>query len=239
MRIPASLPHPGLVEQLEEQVVLPLAGDAQVPRGDADGREPALAQHPLGGGVVQQGAGLQPVQAGLAERPPGHRGDRGGGDPAAGDVPGDPVAEVAGEEGPVDDVVHADPPDRPAVQEDPPGQDAAEPVQVQQPGGVLALELLGPVLVRTRGVPRREVVAVGREQGGEDGDVVLADEADGDVLAHGSAAGCGSWWGRRGCDGAAGSVATAGAGRVTSSCGRTCSPKASRKGSCSLPTWWR
>ena len=51
-------------------MILPVTGNSQVSRRYADLREPVALEHALRCGVVQQGAGLNPVQA---QFPEGHR----------------------------------------------------------------------------------------------------------------------------------------------------------------------
>ena len=48
-------------------MILPLAGDAQVPRRDPEPDEPVALQHPLRPDVVRQRPGLHAVQAELPE----------------------------------------------------------------------------------------------------------------------------------------------------------------------------
>src|SRR5690606_29738142 len=94
-----------LVEDLVEDVVLPLAGDLEVLRGDAVGGEAVLLQHALRGGVVQQRLRLQAVQAQLGEGDLLGLGDGAGGQAAAVAVGGDPVAEGGGLQGAAGDAV--------------------------------------------------------------------------------------------------------------------------------------
>ena len=60
-------------DALEEHVVAPGAGDAEVARGDAERREAVAVEHDLGADVVQQRGGLDAVQVELAEGQPADR----------------------------------------------------------------------------------------------------------------------------------------------------------------------
>ena len=60
-----------LSQFLEQDVVLPLAGDLQVFRGEPEALETVALQDSLGGGVVHERSGLDAVQAQLGE---GHLG---------------------------------------------------------------------------------------------------------------------------------------------------------------------
>src|ERR1700749_2525145 len=74
---------PGRVEQVVQDVVLPLAGDSQVCRGDGERVESLAAEDALRPGVVQQGLGLQAVQIELLEREVDGLGHGGGGQAAS------------------------------------------------------------------------------------------------------------------------------------------------------------
>ena len=92
-------------EPLEQHVVLPLAGDAQVLGRDADPGEAVALQNPLRGQVVDQGAGFEPMQLGLAERPVTHLRHRLGRDAAPVVRLGDEIADGRALEHAAHDVV--------------------------------------------------------------------------------------------------------------------------------------
>src|SRR5438132_4910022 len=95
-------------DALEQQVVAPLAGDLQVPPGEADAREPVLLEHALRADVVDERPGLEPVQAELVEGVADELADRARREPASVARLGDPVADVPTAERAVGDVRERD-----------------------------------------------------------------------------------------------------------------------------------
>lgn len=77
-------------------MILPSAGDLQVFRGHAVLCEPGSQEDALGGGVVQQGLGLDPVESHIPERDTHDVAEGGGGEASVVGPRGDPVADAAG-----------------------------------------------------------------------------------------------------------------------------------------------
>ena len=117
--------------------------------------------------VVQQGAGLDPMQPELGEGDPHHGGDGGRRDAAAVVRLVDPVAEVGGAEGTQDHVVEVDPADRLVADRDHPRPVDALLVPPQRLGQQGPLPVRGEVRVLADRVPRREEVPVARQHVGK------------------------------------------------------------------------
>lgn len=97
---PGTQDQPGSVVQdaLEEQVVLPASGDAQVLLGEPVPDEPVVLEDGLRGDVVDEGRGLEAVEAELVPGEVDDHADGGRHEALAGARRGDPVAEAGGVE---------------------------------------------------------------------------------------------------------------------------------------------
>ena len=176
-----------LVEPLVQDVVLPAAGDLEVARGEPDLGEAVLGQHAARRIVVDQGAGLEPVQIPIAEGQLDHRGDGGGRDAAALVVAPDPVAERPGAEPFVDDVDDVDRPARTPSTSTTHGSSvrcswAASWSAISRP-----LTGLGEVPVGADGIPASEEVPIGRSMSASAAASSSLHDPDRDAHGRGSA----------------------------------------------------
>ena len=141
----SSVPRLGLrVQELEHQVILPSAGDLQVFRGHAVLCEPGAQEDALGGGVVQQGLGLDPVESHIVERDTHDVAEGGGGEASVVGPRGDPVADAAGLERPAGDAAERDAADDVAgLVEDHVREARALPVTFERAADLLKLAIEG------------------------------------------------------------------------------------------------
>jgi hypothetical protein len=160
------------VQALMKQVVLPTAGDAQVPRSQTDSSEVVVGQDPLGSDVVDESVGLKAMQLKLAERPADRFGDRCRGHPSTVDRLVDPVAQMRGLERTTDDVVDVEPPDGLAVGMDDVRDDQALIVSREGLFELCALSLLREPGIVPNWVPPCEEGSVGPEQAGDGNSIV-------------------------------------------------------------------
>src|SRR5215469_2866999 len=167
----------GVAEELMQNAVLPLAGDLQVARREADADEPVAFEDALGRLVVDEGVGLYPVQAELGEGDPddiAHRCGRYA--PARGGLP-QPVAEAGGLGRAADDVVEIDPSyDGSVAVDDDPRQAAAALMLGERGADGHALTGLGEVFVAPERLPWREELPVRPDQLGQGRRIVRRDQ---------------------------------------------------------------
>ena len=148
-------------------MVTPRTADEQIRGGQADAPEPVLLEHPLGGGVVGEGAGLQPVQPGLAEGSFAGEGDRPCGQAAAASLTSHRVAHVGTLERAAHDVRDREPARHVTGLQD-------QEAQARAHGGgghglleLAALPLDGEELIRSGRLEWGEEVALRRHEGRE------------------------------------------------------------------------
>lgn len=163
-----------------QDVVLPDARDVEVLRGEAEADESVARQDPLRSTVVQQGSGLDSVQAQLLEGHANHGTSRGSRDTATVVGCAYPIAEAARLKRSSLDAVESDASDHPTGVEDDVGESDSLLLPVQRVADDDVLPSVGVVAVFADGFPWGEEVAIDAHQLGKDGNVFEGGEAGGD-----------------------------------------------------------